>query len=93
VLADWRTAPVAPGLRAMLELLEKLTLTPDDVVAADAREALDAGVSEQAYEDAVAVAALFNTIDRLADAFAFHVPDHAGFRAGARMLLKRGYIL
>jgi hypothetical protein len=27
---DWRTAPVAPQLRATLGLLEKLTLTPEE---------------------------------------------------------------
>lgn len=93
MLDDWKSAPVAPTLRAMLAFLEKLTLTPDEVSAADARAVLDAGVSEQAFEDAVAVTALFNAIDRIADTFEFHIPTAEQFVAAGHGLLKRGYRL
>jgi hypothetical protein len=41
--------------------------------------------------DALFVGAVFNTIDRLADAFNFEVPDTAWFEAGAKVLLRFGY--
>ena len=37
------------------------------------------------------VCAAFNATDRLADAFGFEVLSPAGFEAGAKYLLKRGY--
>ena len=36
MLADYRTAKIAEGLRATLGFVEKLTLTPDEVGPADA---------------------------------------------------------
>ena len=92
MLADYRSAPVSAGVKATLALLEKLTLTPEAFGEDDVQAVRDAGVSDAAIEDALHVQAAFNTIVRLADAFHFHVPDAAGFRAGARMLLKRGYV-
>jgi hypothetical protein len=37
------------------------------------------------------VSFVFNTTDRLANAFAFEVLSEDGFEAGAKYLLKRGY--
>jgi alkylhydroperoxidase family enzyme len=76
----------------MLGFLEKLTLAPDSLAAADARLLRDAGLSDSAIEDAIHVCALFNVYDRLADAFEFDIPDEKGFAQSATMLLKRGYI-
>lgn len=92
VLADYRSAEVSAGAKATLAMLEKLTLTPEAFVPADVQAVRDAGVSDAAIEDALHVQAAFNTIVRIADAFQFHVPDAAGFRSGARTLLKRGYV-
>jgi alkylhydroperoxidase family enzyme len=92
VLEDVDQAPIAEPLRATLRMLGKLT-REHRVSAADMRALLAAGVSRQQIEDALAVAFCFNTIDRLADTFEFAIPDAAGFQAGARMLLKRGYNL
>jgi AhpD family alkylhydroperoxidase len=90
VLADLDSAPIPDGLRATLGMLGKLagegTLSADDV-----RAVLSAGVSPQQIEDALAVGFAFNTIGRLADAFAFEVLGREGFEAGARYLLTRGY--
>ena len=49
------------------------------------------GVTRSQVEDALDVAFAFNVINRLADAFEFHVGPDAAFAAGARHLLKRGY--
>ena len=67
-------------------------LTRDHEVDADhMRELLNAGVSLEQIEDALAVGFSFNTIDRLADAFGFFVPGRKFFEAGAKFLLARGY--
>ena len=88
---DWRTAPVAPQLRATLGLLEKLTLTPEEFGPQDVGAARVAGVSEEATLDAIYICAAFNLIDRVADALGFEVP--MSFTRGAASQLKRGYKL
>ncbi len=90
VLSDLETAPIEEPLRATLSLLQKLT-REDSVEAADMRAVLDAGVSREQIEDALAVCFAFNTTNRLADAFGFFVPGPKGFESGAKYLLSRGY--
>jgi uncharacterized peroxidase-related enzyme len=90
VLADLESAPVEERLRATLRLLAKLT-REGTVSAGDMREVLAAGVSRQQIEDALAVCAAFNITNRLADAFDFELLTTAGYNAGAKFLLKRGY--
>jgi alkylhydroperoxidase family enzyme len=93
VLADYRTAPIADGLRATLGLLEKMTLEHERLGPADVRAVMQAGVSKQAIADALEVAFLFNIYDRLADAMGWDVPPSGGgyYQLAARRLLKRGY--
>lgn len=89
MLADWRTAPIEPKLRATLALLEKLTLTPEAVTPDDIDAMRAAGASERAILDAIHICAAFNLIDRVADALSFDVP--ASFTKGAASQLQRGY--
>ena len=79
--------------RSALALIETMTLQPDALAPTDVAAARDAGVSDAAIEDAATICALFNVIDRLADAFGFHVPEQAEFDASAGFLLRRGYVL
>ena len=90
-LDDWRTAPIDPRLRAALEFLEKLTLTPGDIGPADVAPLRAAGVSDEAIEDAIHVCVLFNIYDRLAHTFDFDVPSPDVFRRQASLMLKLGY--
>jgi uncharacterized peroxidase-related enzyme len=90
VLGDLDTAPVTEPLRVTLRMLGKLT-TEGKLSGDDMREVLNAGVSRQQIEDALAVCAAFNTTDRLADAFGFELLSPEGFTSGAKYLLKRGY--
>jgi uncharacterized peroxidase-related enzyme len=91
-IENWRTAPLDARTRAMLAFLEKLTLQPDAIGAPDIAPLRAAGLSDAAIEDAIHVCTLFNVYDRLADSFAFHIPDAKGFAQSANMLLKRGYL-
>ena len=92
MLADYRTAPIGEPLRATLAFVEKLTLRSDEVGPDDVAALRGHGLSDQAIADAVHVCAIFNVIDRVADALAFDVPTPEAFARGARVLLKRGYL-
>ena len=92
VLADYRTARIGEKLRATLALLEKTTLSPDALSAADVRPVLALGVSREALVDAFYVAFLFNTYDRLADTLGWELPDRRYYPKAGRFLLKRGYL-
>lgn len=93
VLDDWRTAPIDEKLRAMLGFLEKLTLSPDATNSEDIATLVSIGASEKAIEEAIYVCYLFNIIDRLADAFDFHLPDKKGHRLNGHILKNLGYKL
>jgi uncharacterized peroxidase-related enzyme len=91
VVTDWRTAGVDDRVKATLGLLEKLTLTPDEVGPIDVRAVLDAGVNPEAIRDAIEICALFNTINRVADGLDFALPTTADRAFNTRVLLKLGY--
>ena len=91
VLSDLETAPIGEGLRATLALLRKLTLEPDALGPADVEAARSAGVSDEALEDAIHVCALFNVIDRIADALGFELPDAEYWDRVAPGFLAGGY--
>ncbi|MDB4960298.1 MAG: alkylhydroperoxidase AhpD family core protein [Myxococcales bacterium] len=93
VLADLDTAPIDEKLRLTLRMLRTVTTDHASVTPATMRALLDAGVSREQIEDALAVCFAFNVIDRLADTFEFEVPGPEAFAADARQLLKRGYKL
>jgi len=77
----------------MIGFLEKMTLTPEAVTPADMEPLRAAGLTDEQIEDAIHVCACFNLIDRIADAFDFAIPPESGFRASAKQLLERGYVL
>lgn len=90
-LADPESAGLSDELRATLPFLKKLTLHPHELECSDADAVLAAGVSLQALTDAIAIACLFNVINRYSDALDFAVPDDGEMQRAADMLLKRGY--
>jgi len=93
VEADWRTAPIDEGLRAMLGFLEKLTLNPEELGSADAEAVRAAGVSDEAMVNAIHVGALFNMIARLAESLGWDVPTWEECLARGEAMLSRGYSL
>jgi alkylhydroperoxidase family enzyme len=92
VLSDYRTAPISERLRAMLGYLEKMTLQPEELGAADLEPLRRSAISDEAIADAVHVCAAFQIYDRLADAMGWHVPVAPSFwRKQAGYLLRSGY--
>ena len=91
VLADYRTAPIDEKLRATIGLLETFTQRPDELTAADVRAVLATGVSREAIRDAMYVAFLFNTYDRLADTLGWELPEEGYYAKAGQFLLKKGY--
>lgn len=77
----------------MLAVLKKMTLEPSALTAADVRAALDKGVTREQVRDAMYVAYLFNTYDRMADTFKWNIPVQAAFETSAKRLLSHGYNL
>ena len=75
-----------------LGLLEKVTLAPWKIGPEDIAPLKAEGVSEQAIEDALVVCALFNIIDRMADALDVAIPTAEGFARTADRLLEHGYL-
>ncbi len=74
-----------------MNLIEKLTLTPDQIESADIEALRAEGLSDEAIEDAIHVTVLFNILDRVADSLGFEIPTAQGFARAADVLLKRGY--
>ena len=91
VLDDWRNAPLEERTRAMLGFLEKMTLAPETLTAADVAPLRKLGLSDAAIEDAIHVCTLFSVYTRLADTFRFDIPPDEGFEQSATRLLTRGY--
>lgn len=89
MLVDFEHAPISERLRAVLAFLKQVTLHPEQEQSTQVARARQAGVSEAALVDALYVAALFNAIDRIADAlnFSLHGPD------GSWYLINIGYRL
>ena len=92
MLIDWHTAPVSESYRAVLALLEKVTLDPDNVTPDDARTVLATGVTRQALEEALRICACFNIISRMADSLDVGIPSVEGFHQTGIRLIEHGYI-
>lgn len=80
-----------PRLRTTLEFLRRLTLEPWELTPDDVQPMRDAGVSDAAIEEAIAVCATFSIIDRLADAFEFPLSDERQLWQNGQLLGKMGY--
>jgi alkylhydroperoxidase family enzyme len=76
----------------MLAFLEKLTRTPEQVGPDDIIPVHEAGISDQAVEDALYISAFFQIINRLADAFDVSIPSEEVFAHSADRLLAYGYL-
>ncbi len=91
VLADWRTAPVSPRLRAAFAFLEKLMKQPRQLGPGDVRDAFAAGISEAGLLTVVHVCVNFSIINRIADALGFETPSATTVARLGNILLGLGY--
>lgn len=89
-MADLETAAIGEPLRATLRMLRKLTFQ-HSVTVDDMNELLITAVSREQIQDALAICFVFDTMNRLADAFAFSVGGPEAFESAARYLLSYGY--
>jgi uncharacterized peroxidase-related enzyme len=67
LLADIDGARISDQLKPIFRFVKKLTGEPGAITRADVDAVFAAGWSEAALEDAIAVCALFNMVNRLAD--------------------------
>jgi uncharacterized peroxidase-related enzyme len=88
---DWREQRLDARLAAALELVELVTLRPEELPAAAIERARAAGLSDAAILDAVYVAFVFNTINRIANALGFDWGGAVYARRGAAMLDRMAY--
>ena len=82
-----------PEAAAAAAFVEALTRDPNSVSAADIERARTAGVEDDAMAEAIYVAFMFNTINRVADALGFEHRSDRDRRRGAAVLRRLGYRL
>jgi hypothetical protein len=90
-LDDVGQAELPTKLRSTLTFLESLTRRPDTMTAADAQAVLQAEVTPEALEDAIAVTVLFNITGRCADALGYEMLEDRDFDRAAKRMLVQGY--
>jgi uncharacterized peroxidase-related enzyme len=90
VFRDWRSAPVTPQLRAVLEFLELMTLG-NPIERHDVERVLDSGVTDAGLQTAVHICIVFTVINRVADALGFEVESASSLAKSAEHLLRMGY--
>jgi uncharacterized peroxidase-related enzyme len=86
-LVDWR---IDLRMRPVLALVQKLTLSPGKIAAADVDAVFAAGWDDRALHDAVAICALFNLMNRLVNGLGVEAPEPYT-KLAAERLAKGGY--
>ncbi len=87
---SWRELALAPRIRALCEVAEKLSATPTRMVEEDWRPLRDLGFDDKACLEVAHVVGIFNYLTRLADGFGL-VLDRGTEEAGRTgVALRRG---
>jgi AhpD family alkylhydroperoxidase len=87
------TDSVRPEVVAVLPLLERVTRAPGRVTATDVDAVRQSGVPDAAIVDALHVNLIFNTMNRLANAFDFSWDSDDHVRMGAKVIHRISYRL
>ncbi len=88
---DLETAPIDDKMRPLLRYVGKLTLSSYKMTQADYDAVIEAGWSEQALDDAIAVVCLFNFFNRLVDGHGLVPASDEARRKTADMIRFAGY--
>jgi uncharacterized peroxidase-related enzyme len=91
-LDDFRKANLPPKLYTILEFLEVLTKTPDELTRDQVAAILQSGISAEELEDAMAVVTLFSITVRCANAFNFEILSEQDLSRAAKRMLTQGYV-
>jgi alkylhydroperoxidase family enzyme len=91
MLDGWQAAGFDARVGSAFALLEAVARNADGPTPTEVTAAREAGLSDDAIVDALAVGFVFNLINRLADAFGFDFGDEEGRLAEARALHKLAY--
>jgi alkylhydroperoxidase family enzyme len=67
VLADYRTAPLEPKVKALLDWCVQMTRSPVDLGESDVKALVDQGWSDEEISAAGFLCAYFNFINRVAE--------------------------
>ena len=73
-LADYRTAPIAAGLKTTLAFLEIMTLRPRELTEEHTNAVLTSGISIETLIDAIEIGVMFSLISKYANALDFAIP-------------------
>jgi len=92
IMSDPGSAPVAAKLRPVLAYVKKLTLTPTQVVQADADAVFAAGWDEKALHDAIAVTARMNFMCRIVEGYGFTPMTQEVAKQRAEERARVGYV-
>lgn len=90
MLFDLHDAPVDPKMRPLLELVRRLTTSPQALAQSDVDAAIAAGWSERAVHDAILTTCLFNFMNRLLEGHGVK-GTHEIFASRGRALKEGGY--
>jgi uncharacterized peroxidase-related enzyme len=90
VFSDWRTAPVSPHVRSILEFLQQMS-SEMGVESRHVERVLASGVTMDQLETAVHIGIVFTAINYVADALGFEVESASSLLKSADHLLKVGY--
>ncbi|WP_069162090.1 carboxymuconolactone decarboxylase family protein [Nocardia altamirensis] len=90
-LAQGADSPARPEAQAMLEFLAKMVRDPDGLTPGDADKVRHAGVSAEAFEEAVWVGTTFNVINRMLNTVGAAALEPKEARIGARFIKTFGY--
>ena len=82
-----------PELAAVIPLLEKLTKDPESFGPTDIKAARAAGLPDEAIVDALQISFLFNTVNRMANAFDWTWESDEHVRVAARVIHRINYRL
>jgi uncharacterized peroxidase-related enzyme len=92
LLDDIETAPIDPKWKPLLQFIRKLTLNTTKIDQADADAVFDAGWSERALHDAIAVTARMTFMSRIIHGHGFTPMTPERAKANAEHRAKVGYV-